>query len=323
VSLIGKTAGFVAFVVFTVLLFWLVEAIANRIAAHNWDYFDRYDLRVGLAWSAAAIAAGPVLVAMHMPILAVLVLAAVAVFIPYYFVTGSTNDYVLFVKRGKLHATWKGPGSYMVARSTKVTIISLVGQSVSFMDDPIQALSADRIMVDIKLLAAFAVTPEGDDAVDPEAFRKKLHIMGDNDKIKARVRPLVEMAARDAIGQMCAMEAATVDRDLLRQQIFENAAPLMAGAKTELKAIILQMVDPQDGVREAELQMRDHLRLEEAMGPIGLAVHRQNNLARAGIVVLPTGPAIYGSPGVTPIPATPPPSTPPRRPPAPGTTPPT
>jgi hypothetical protein len=86
VQLIGKTAGFIAFVAFTVLLVWLVDAIAYRIAKYNWDYFDRYDLRVGLAWSAVAIAAGPLLVANGMPVIAVLVYAAVAVFIPYYFV---------------------------------------------------------------------------------------------------------------------------------------------------------------------------------------------------------------------------------------------
>ena len=144
---------------------------------------------------------------------------------------------------------------------------------------------------------------------DDKAYRKAVVALGDGDKVKNKAKGSIDMAARQAVGQFFAMDAATTGREALRAMIQTIVTPILVAMKYEVKGVLLGPVEPDDTVRTYEQEMQNWIQLEESMGPTGLAKHVADRLADAGIVVLPNGPATMNLPANTQIPSTPGPAT--------------
>lgn len=157
------------------------------------------------------------------------------------------------------------------------------------------------------LADAVALEPELS-ASDDKKYRTSLQRMGSSDKMKDRARPILEQAVRDAVGSLLAIQAATTERENLRQLIFDKAAPLLVKAQIDLKGILLGEVEPENLVRLHEISMRHWQGLEQSIGPKGLAKHRIDSLEKAGVVVVPSDPSIHVAAASTRVPPPPPPT---------------
>jgi SPFH domain / Band 7 family len=236
-----------------------------------------------------------------------------------YFESGTLGgaDFGHVVKRGLRRRTWEGPGHYLVARRTEVRKIMLVAHAINVPKPPEKAddkaspskeefwaLSSDRIRMNVSLLCKYHLDPTERD--DPE-FHQKLWILGTPEAIRERVRPLVEMALHDVIGRYSAMDAATRNREPVREALEVRLAPLFSSISLALKVVVLGAVVPEDEVRRSELHMRELEELEKSMGKTGLAVHRIDALEKAGVVVVPSDPSVLLAAGGR-VPPPPPPA---------------
>jgi SPFH domain / Band 7 family len=303
-----------------VVLLGIVTAAARAILS-TWKYIDTEDLAGGivLALVLLVFAAG-FLVGGLIPA-AVIVFALIPLAMGLYFESGTLGgaDFGHVVKRGLRRTTWEGPGHYLVARRTKVIKIMLVAHAINVPKRPEKAdddddrapsakeefwaLSSDRIRMNVSLLCKYHIHPTERD--DPD-FHQKLWVLGTPEAIRERVRPLVEMALHDVIGRYTALDAATWNREPVREALEFRLGPLFSSISLALKAVVLGAVVPEDEVRRSELHMRELEQLESSMGTTGLAVHRIDALEKAGIVVVPSDPAVLLAAGVG-IPPPPPP----------------
>jgi hypothetical protein len=103
------------------------------------------------------------------------------------------------------------------------------------------------------------------------------------------------------------MDAATWNREPVREALEERLEPLFASISLRLKTVILGAVVPEEAERRSELHMRELEELEKSMGKTGLAVHRIDALEKAGVVVVPSDPSVLLAAGGR-VPPPPPPN---------------
>jgi hypothetical protein len=295
-----------------VLLVGILTAAVRAILG-NWQFIDSEDLAGGIVMTLALLVFDVVLLIAGLIPAAVIVFALIPLALGLYFESGTLGgaDFGHVVKRELRRTTWVGPGHYLVARHrTEVRKIMLVAHSINVPKRPEKAddkdkdkdkdkappapeefwaLSSDRIRVSVSLLCKYQLDPTDRD--DPE-FYSKLWNMGTPDAIRERVRPLVEMAVHDVIGRYSALDAATWNREPVREALVVRLEPLFSSINLALKVVVLGAVVPEDDVRRSELHMRELEELERSMGTTGLAVHRIDALEKAGVVVVPSDPSV-------------------------------
>lgn len=309
-------------VVLGLLIVFLVGILAAAVRAilSTWKYIVGEDLAAGVVLALVLLVFDVVLLLAGLIPAAVIVFALIPLAIGVYFESGTLSgaDFGHVVKRDLRRTTWQGPGHYLVARHrTEVRKIMLVAHSINVPKQPDKAddektkdkdsdkdkdkdktppapqefwaLSSDRVRLNISLLCKYQLDPTEPD--DPE-FHHKLFIMGTPDAIRERVRPLVEMGIHDVIGRFSAMDAATWNREPVREALEVRLTPLFATINLTLKVVVLGAVVPEDHVRRSELHMRELEELEKSMGTTGLAVHRIDALEKAGVVVVPSDPSV-------------------------------
>jgi hypothetical protein len=287
----------------------------------TWKFVDSEDLAGGVVLALVLFVLDIALFIGGLIPAAVILFALIPLAMGLYFESGTLGgaDFGHVVKRGLRRTTWEGPGHYLVARRTEVRKIMLVAHAINVPKRPEQAddgdkapaakeefwaLSSDRIRMNVSLLCKYQLDPTERD--DPE-FHHKLWILGTPDMIRERVRPLVEMALHDVIGRYSAMDAATWNREPVRESLEARLAPLFSSISLALKVVVLGAVVPEDEVRRSELHMRELEELEKSMGQTGLAVHRIDALEKAGVVVVPSDPSVLLAAGGR-VPPPPPPS---------------
>ena len=309
--------------VFLALLIVLLVGIltaAVRAILSTWKFIDSEDLAAGIVLTLVLLVLDVALLIAGLIPAAVILFALIPLAIGLYFESGTLGgaDFGHVVKRDLRRTTWEGPGHYLVARHrTEVRKIMLVAHAINVpkrpekSDDkapPVKeefwALSSDRIRMNVSLLCKYQLDPTERD--DPE-FHHKLWILGTPELIRERVRPLVEMALHDVIGRYSAMDAATWNREPVREALEVRLAPLFSSISLALKVVVLGAVVPEDEVRRSELHMRELEELEKSMGTTGLAVHRIDALEKAGVVVVPSDPSVLLAAGSR-VPPPPPPS---------------
>ncbi len=310
--------------VFLALLIVLLVGIltaAVRAILSTWKFIDGEDLAAGIVLTLVLLVLDVVLVIAGLIPAAVIVFALIPLAIGLFFESGTLGaaDFGHVVKRGLRRRTWEGPGHYLVARRTDVRKIMLVAHAINVPKRPEKAdhhdkdppakeefwaLSCDRIRMNVSLLCKYQLDPAERD--DPD-FHHKLWVLGTPEAIRERVRPLVEMALHDVIGRYSAMDAATWNREPVREALEARLAPLFASISLALKVVVLGAVVPEDEVRRSELHMRELEELEKSMGKTGLAVHRIDALEKAGVVVVPSDPSVLLAAGSR-VPPPPPPS---------------
>jgi SPFH domain / Band 7 family len=287
----------------------------------TWKFVDSEDLAGGVVLALVLFVLDIALFIGGLIPAAVILFALIPLAMGLYFESGTLGgaDFGHVVKRGLRRTTWEGPGHYLVARRTEVRKIMLVAHAINVPKRPEQAddagkapaakeefwaLSSDRIRMNVSLLCKYQLDPTERD--DPE-FHHKLWILGTPDLIRERVRPLVEMALHDVIGRYSAMDAATWNREPVREALEARLEPLFSSISLALKVVVLGAVVPEDEVRRSELHMRELEELEKSMGQTGLAVHRIDALEKAGVVVVPADPSVLLAAGGR-VPPPPPPS---------------
>lgn len=240
--------------------------------------------------------------------------------------------HAFFVKRGLLSRVAQGPAHYFVARTTDVRKVLLVAHTLAIPKEPkateplirrgkgrretdasaprveppqLWALAADSVRVSVSVLAKYSLTPDGEP--NTAEFERNLWLMGDEDQIRERCRPVLEMAIRQVLGCYTALNASTKYREEVREAIFETAVPLLAKISVQLNTLLLGAVMPEEEVRRQEIYMRDLEALEHSMGKTGLAKHRIDALEKAGIVVVSADPSVsLAAKGPLPPPVGPP-----------------
>ncbi len=310
--------------VFLALLIVLLVGIltaAVRAILSTWKFIDGEDLAAGIVLTLVLLVLDVALVIAGLIPAAVIVFALIPLAVGLFFESGTLGaaDFGHVVKRGLRRRTWEGPGHYLVARRTDVRKIMLVAHAINVPKRPEKAddddrdppakeefwaLSCDRIRMNVSLLCKYQLDPAERD--DPE-FHHRLWILGTPEAIRERVRPLVEMALHDVIGRYSAMDAATWNREPVREAMEVRLAPLFSSISLALKVVVLGAVVPEDEVRRFELHMRELEELEKSMGKTGLAVHRIDALEKAGVVVVPSDPSVLLAAGSR-VPPPPPPS---------------
>ncbi len=310
--------------VFLALLIVVLVGIltaAVRAILSTWKFIDGEDLAAGIVLTLVLLVLDVALLIGGLIPAAVILFALIPLAIGLYFESGTLGgaDFGHVVKRGLRRRTWEGPGHYLVARRTEVRKIMLVAQAINVPKRPEKAddddkappakeefwaLSSDRIRMNVSLLCKYQLDPTERD--DPD-FHQKLWTLGTPEAIRERVRPLVEMALHDVIGRYSAMDAATWNREPVREALEVRLAPLFSSISLALKVVVLGAVVPEDEVRRSELHMRELEELEKSMGKTGLAVHRIDALEKAGVVVVPSDPSVLLAAGVR-VPPPPPPS---------------
>ena len=335
VSNIAKALFLACCIVLLIGLFvWAVRTILR-----SWKFTDNDDLAGGFALAGVMLLLAGGFLAVGIIPAGVILFALIPLGMSLYFESGTLGggEYGHVTKHGLLRTTWEGPGRYLIARQTKITKVMLVAHAINVpkpaekKDDEegftlfrkkkvdakdttkkegakpeFWALSSDRVLLNVHVLCKFQLNPEGERGT-PE-FHRNLWIMGDSDKIRERVRPLVEMAIRDVIGRYSALDAATWNREPVRESLWERLEPLFPTVGLVLKVVVLGEVMPENDVRRYELHMRELEELEKAMGKTGLAVHQIDALEKAGVVVVPSDPSVLLAAGGRPPLA--PPSTP-------------
>jgi hypothetical protein len=310
-------------VVLALLIVLLVGILTAAIRAilSTWKFIDGEDLAAGIVLTLVLVVLDVALLIGGLIPAAVIVFALTPLAIGLYFESGTLGgaDFGHVVKRGLRRTTWEGPGHYLVSRRTEVRKIMLVAHAINVPKRPEKAdddgkvppvkeefwaLSSDRIRMNVSLLCKYQLDPA--ERNDPE-FHHKLFILGTPEMIRERVRPLVEMALHDVIGRYSAMDAATWNREPVREALEVRLAPLFASISLALKVVVLGAVVPEDEVRRSELHMRELEELEKSMGKTGLAVHRIDALEKAGVVVVPSDPSVLLAAGGR-VPPPPPPS---------------
>ncbi len=296
--------------VFLALLIVLLVGIltaAIRAILSTWKFIDGEDLAAGIVLTLVLLVLDVALLIAGLIPAAVIVFALIPLAVGLYFESGTLSgaDFGHVVKRDLRRTTWEGPGHYLVARHrTEVRKIMLVAHAINVPKRPEKAnesdkvppakeefwaLSSDRIRMNVSLLCKYQLDPTERD--DPE-FHHKLFVMGTPEAIRERVRPLVEMALHDVMGRYSAMDAATWNREPVREALEARLAPLFSSVGLALKVVVLGAVVPEDEVRRSELHMRELEELEKSMGKTGLAVHRIDALEKAGVVVVPSDPSV-------------------------------
>jgi hypothetical protein len=307
-----------------VLLAGIVTA-ATRAIIRTWKFIDSEDLAGGVVLTLVLLVLDVALLIAGLIPAAVIVFALLPLAIGLYFETGTLSgaDFGHVVKRDLRVRTWEGPGHYLVARHrTEVRKIMVVAHAINVPKKPEKseddkagktpaapeefwALSGDRIRLNAALLCKYQLDPAERD--DPD-FHSKLWNMGTPEAIRERVRPLVEMALHDVLGRYSALDAATWNREPVREALEVRLTPLFASVGLLLKVVILGAVVPEDEFRRSELHMRELEELEKSMGRTGLAVHRIDALEKAGVVVVPSDPSMLLAAGGGRVPPPPPPS---------------
>jgi regulator of protease activity HflC (stomatin/prohibitin superfamily) len=262
---------------------------------------------------AALLVTGSVIAAIF-----VLILTVVLLVLGFEQGTIGRNQHAFFVKRDLLARYEPGPAFYFVARTTSVRKILLVAHMLTIPKEPkgpevtvsrgrrgrrasdasvprdeppqLWALAADSVRVSVSVLAKYSLVPEGE--ANSAEFELNLWLMGDDEKIQERCRPVLEMAIRQVMGCYTALDASTKYREEVRQLIFDTAVPLLAKVNVQLNTLLLGAVMPEEEVRRHEIYMRDLEALERSMGEKGLAKHRIDALEKAGIVVVSADPSV-------------------------------
>jgi regulator of protease activity HflC (stomatin/prohibitin superfamily) len=304
------TTAVIVAIVFLVLVGLVMATV--RVIQRTWTFIDREDVAAGIVLVLVLLVIDTALFIAGLIPAAVIVFALIPLTVGLYFESGTLSgaDFGHVVKRGLRRRTWEGPGHYLVARRTEVRKIMLVAHAINVPKRPEKAddhdketdkeqappareefwaLSSDRIRMNVSLLCKYQLEPA--EADDPQ-FHHKLWILGTPEVIRERVRPLVEMALHDVIGRYTALDAATWNREPVREALEIRLAPLFSSINLALKVVVLGAVVPEDEVRRSELHMRELEQLESSMGTTGLAVHRIDALEKAGVVVVPSDPSI-------------------------------
>jgi hypothetical protein len=298
---------FIGAVLFMVLLGGIL-VFAVRAILSTWTFVDRDDLMGGVVLALLLLVFSIGLFVGGLIPAAVIVFALIPLAMGLYFESGTLGGAFFghVVKRGLRVTTWEGPGLYLVARHrTEVLKLMLVAHAINVprkpetSDDDDRAptapeefwtLSSDRIRMNVSLLCKYQLNPAERD--DPNF---------------SRVRPFVEMALHDVIGRYTALDAATWNREPVREALELRLTPLFSNLSLTLKSVVLGAVVPEDEVRRSELHMRELEELERSMGRTGLAVHRIDALEKAGVVVVPSDPSVLLAAGGR-VPPPPPPS---------------
>jgi hypothetical protein len=306
-----------------VLLGGLLTA-AVRMILKTWKFIDREDLMGGIVFTLVLLVVDVALLIAGLIPAAVILFALIPLGVGLYFESGTLTgaDFGHVVKRGLRITTWQGPGHYLVARHrTEVLKIMLVAHAITVPKKPevngddkdkapppekeeFWSLSSDRIRMNVSVLCKYQINPAEPD--DPD-FGHKFFVLGTPEANRERVRPLVEMAIHDVMGRYSAMDAATWNREPVREALEERLEPLFASISLRLKTVILGAVVPEEAERRSELHMRELEELEKSMGKTGLAVHRIDALEKAGVVVVPSDPSVLLAAGGR-VPPPPPPN---------------
>jgi regulator of protease activity HflC (stomatin/prohibitin superfamily) len=295
---------------------------AVRMIVKTWTFVDRDDLMGGVVFALVLFVVDAALLIAGLIPAAVIVFALIPLGIGLYFESGTLTgaDFGHVVKRGLRITTWQGPGHYLVARHrTEVLKIMLVAHTINVPRKPEKnedekaprpekeefwTLSSDRIRLNVSVLCKYQINPAELD--DPD-FGHKFYVLGTPEANRERVRPLVEMAIHDVMGRYSAMDAATWNREPVREALEKRLEPLFASISLRLKVVVLGAVVPEEEERRSELHMRELEELEKSMGKTGLAVHRIDALEKAGVVVVPSDPSVLLAAGGR-VPPPPPPN---------------
>jgi hypothetical protein len=304
-------------VVLCSILSWAVRKLFRMFT-----FIDRDDVMGGIVLFLVLLVVDVALLIAGLIPAAVILIALIPLGVRLYFDSGTLNgaEFGHVVKRGLRVATWEGPGHYLVARHrTEVIKIMLVAHAIHVPKKPEKAdndqtsapdkeafwsLSSDRIRMNVSVLCKYQINPAERD--DPDFFHK-FYVLGTPEANRERVRPLVEMAIHDVMGRYSALDAATWNREPVREALEARLEPLFASISLRLKVVVLGAVVPEDEVRRSELHMRELEELEKSMGRTGLAVHRIDALEKAGVVVVPSDPSVLLAAGGQ-VPPAPPPS---------------
>jgi SPFH domain / Band 7 family len=303
---------------------------AVRMILQTWTFIDRDDLMGGVVLGLVLLVVDVALLIAGLIPAAVILFALLPVGIGLYFESGTLGgaDFGHVLKRGLRVTTWEGPGHYLVARHrTEILKIMLVAHTINVPKKPEKndgedkkkeddkapppgpaefwALSSDRIRLNVSVLCKYQINPA--ERSDPEFFHK-FFVLGTPEANRERVRPLVEMAIHDVMGRFSAMDAATWNREPVREELQKRLEPLFASIGLLLKVVVLGAVVPEEEERRSELHMRELEELEKSMGKTGLAVHRIDALEKAGVVVVPSDPSVLLAAGGRVPPPPPPPN---------------